>query len=102
MPLLLIPLTLYPQRYSKADILRHSGYSFETHMIYQKDLAMRNTADVAGNSTVVWSQSISDVSAEGSLVASTTSLEERERGYSIRLSRTPPETLYVITLNISD
>jgi hypothetical protein len=50
---------------------------------------MRNTADVArGKAIAVCSSSIMDVSAVAPLVHFTTSMEERERCYSLVLSRT--------------
>jgi hypothetical protein len=55
---------------------------------------MRNTADVTGGKPiVVFSQTISDVSAVNPLVAFTTFMEERERCYYFALSRTPHETI---------
>jgi hypothetical protein len=48
----------YPEGVVVAKLAK---YSSKALTFYQNDLAKRNTADVTGNSIVVWSQSISGV-----------------------------------------
>jgi hypothetical protein len=59
---------------------------------------MRNTADMTGGKPiVVCSQYFSSVTADNPLVAFSKSMGERERFYSFVLSRTPHDTVTIIT-----
>jgi hypothetical protein len=78
-----IPFTLYPRRGSR-------GVSNipPRHPRFQKYLAMSNIGDVIGGKPIAgWSESISGENADIPLVAFSTSMEERERCYSLILSR---------------